>query len=97
MLIPAPLFPHKISKGYADPSGSVVRSVNGTAVKSLAQLVALLRDLKDEFVTFEFEGRGEEALVFRRTEIVAATDEILTDNGVRAQGSPELMKIWQGT
>ena len=97
VLIPAPLFPHKISKGYADPSGSVVRSVNGTAVKSLAQLVALLRDLKDEFVTFEFEGRGEEALVFRRTEIVAATDEILTDNGVRAQGSPELMKIWQGT
>jgi hypothetical protein len=66
-------------------------------VKSLAQLVALLRDLKDEFVTVEFEGRGEEALVFRRAEMVAATDEILTDNGVRSQGSPELMKIWQGT
>jgi PDZ domain len=52
--------------GYSDPSGSVVKSVNRTPVKSLAQLVALLRDLKDEFVTFEFEGRGEEALVFRR-------------------------------
>jgi S1-C subfamily serine protease len=96
VLIPAPLFPHKISKGYSDPSGSVVKSVNGTSVKSLAQLVALLRDLKDEFVTVEFEGRGEEVLVFRRAEMVAATEEILTDNGVRAQGSPDLMKVWQG-
>jgi hypothetical protein len=35
-------------------------------------------------------------LVFRRAEMVAATEEILTDNGVRAQGSPDLMKVWQG-
>jgi S1-C subfamily serine protease len=96
VMIPAPLFPHKISKGYGDPSGAVIKTVNGTAIKGLAQLVALLRDLKDEFVTFEFDGRAGEALVFRRAEMLAATDEILSDNGVRAQGSPELMKIWQG-
>jgi hypothetical protein len=33
--------------------------------------------------------------VFPRKEMVAATEEILTDNGVRAQGSPDMMEIWQ--
>jgi hypothetical protein len=27
--------------------------------------------------------------------MVAATDEILNDNGVRAQGSPDTMAVWQ--
>ncbi len=27
---------------------------------------------------------------------LAATDDILTDNGVRAQGSPDMLAIWQG-
>jgi hypothetical protein len=27
--------------------------------------------------------------------MLAATDDILTDNGVRAQGSPNMMAIWQ--
>jgi hypothetical protein len=26
--------------------------------------------------------------------MVAATDEILTDNGVRSQASPRLLKVW---
>jgi len=95
VVVPAAMFPHRISKGYTSPRGEVVKSVNGTAVKSLAHLVGLLRDLKDEFVTFEFDGRLGEALVFRREEMLAATEQILTDNGVRAQGSPDLMKIWQ--
>ena len=96
VLVPSPLFPHRISQGYGDPSASVVKSVNGTRIRSLAHLVGLLRDLKDEFVTFEFDSRLAEALVFRRADALAATEEILNDNGVRAQGSPELMKIWQG-
>jgi S1-C subfamily serine protease len=94
VVVSAPLFPHKLSEGYSNPFGSVVSAVNGTHVKSLAHMVALLRDLKDEFVTFEFDQRGGETMVFSRKAIVAATDEILTDNGVRAQGSPELMKVW---
>ena len=94
VVVPAPLFPHRISKGYGSPAGAVVKSVNGTAIRSLDHLVALLRDLKDEYVTFEFDGRLGEALVFRRAEMLAATEQILTDNGVRAQGSPEVLKIW---
>ena len=37
-------------------------------------------------MTIEFDQKGGEALVFSRQAIMAATDEILTDNGVRAQG-----------
>ena len=96
MIVPSPLFPHALSKGYGNPSGEIVKSVNGTPVKSLAQLVALLRDLKDEFVTIDFDNLTGEALVFPREQTVAATEEILTDNGVRAQGSADMLKIWQG-
>ncbi|HEY6824804.1 MAG TPA: trypsin-like peptidase domain-containing protein, partial [Steroidobacteraceae bacterium] len=95
VILPAPLFPHALSKGYSDPTGCVVKSVNGTPVRSLAHLVALLRDLKDEYLTLDFDNRASEAMVFPRAQLVAATEAILTDNGVRAQGSPDMMKIWE--
>ena len=95
VVISSPFFPHKLSNGYSNPAGSVVYSINGTRVRSLKQLVALLRDLKDPFVTIEFDQKGNEALVFSRPAMLAATDEILTDNGVRAQGSPNMMEVWQ--
>jgi S1-C subfamily serine protease len=95
VVISSPFFPHKLANGYGNPTGSVVYSVNGTPIKSLKHLVALLRDLKDPFVSIEFFSKGGEALVFSREAIMAATDEILTDNGVRSQGSPELMTVWQ--
>jgi S1-C subfamily serine protease len=95
VIVSSPFFPHKLANGYGNPTGAVVYSVNGTPVKSLKHLVALLRDLKDPFVTFEFGGKGGEALVFSRPAIMAATDDILTDNGVRAQGSADMMTVWQ--
>jgi hypothetical protein len=72
-----------------------VYSVNGTRIKSLRHMVAVLRDLKDPFVTFEFDQKGGEALVFSRPAIMSATDDILMDNGVRAQGSPDTLAVWQ--
>jgi hypothetical protein len=95
VVISSPFFPHKLANGYSNPAGSVVKSVNGTHVRSLKHLVALLRDLKDPFVTIEFDQKGNEALVFSRPAMLAATDEILTDNGVRAQGSSDMMAVWQ--
>jgi PDZ domain len=95
VVVSSPLFPHKLSKGYSNPSGGVVLAVNGTKIRSLAHLVAVLRDLKDEFVTIEFEGEAGEGLVFPRAETVAATEDILNDNDVRAQGSPDMLKVWQ--
>jgi S1-C subfamily serine protease len=95
VVISSPFFPHKLVNGYSNPAGSVVYSVNGTHVRSLKHLVAILRDLKDPFVTVEFDQKGNEALVFSRPAMLAATDEVLTDNGVRAQGSPNMMTVWQ--
>jgi S1-C subfamily serine protease len=96
VVLSSPLFPHKLARGYSNPAGSVVSAVNGTRVRSLAHLVQVLRDLRDPFVVIEFDNRGGEALVFPREETLAATEEILTDNGVRAQGSPEMLELWKG-
>lgn len=96
VMIASPLFPHALSKGYSNPAGQTVKSVNGIPVKSLAQMVAALRDLRDEFVTIDFDNQLGENLVFPREQTVAATEAILAENGIRAQGSPDMMKIWQG-
>ena len=96
VIVPAPLFPHPLSKGYSDPTGSVLKAVNGTPVRSLAHLVGLLRDLKDDYVVLDFDNRASEAMVFPRAQLVSSTEAILSDNGVRAQGSPDMMKVWEG-
>jgi len=62
--------------------------------KNLRHLVELLRDAKGDHIVFDFHGKGHEILVFPRKDMVAATDEILTDNGVRSQASPELLAVW---
>jgi S1-C subfamily serine protease len=95
-VVSSPFFPNNLAKGYSNPSAGVIYSINGTQVRSLKHLVTILRDLKDEFVVVEFDHRGGEALVFPRKEMVDSTEEILTDNGVRAQGSPDMMDVWQG-
>ncbi len=96
VVVSSPFFPHDLSKGYSNPSAGVVYSINGTRIRSLVHLVTLLRDLKDDYVVFEFDHRGGEALVFPRKQTVESTEAILTDNGVRAQASSELLDIWQG-
>ncbi len=95
VVVSSPFFPNDLAIGYSSPAGEVVRSVNGVRVTSLAQLVATLRDLKDEFVTIDFDQRSGETLVFPRKAIVASTDAILGDNDVRAQGSPDTLAVWR--
>jgi S1-C subfamily serine protease len=94
VLISSPFFPHKLAKGYDNPISRVVQTINDVAIKNLSHLVTVLRDTQDEFITIKFAGRATEALVFARKDIIAATDDILSDNGVRAQGSPDILKIW---
>ncbi len=93
-MVSSPFFPHKLASGYSSQSAGVVYSVNGTQIHSLKHLVAVLRDLQDEFVVFQIDHRDGEALVFRRKEMIDATEDILTDNGVRAQGSPDMLEVW---
>lgn len=92
--ISSPFFPHKLSKGYGNPVLKVIQSVNRRAVKNLPNLVEIIRDSKDEFLTIECAGRSSETLVFPRKEMISATEAILTDNGIRSQGSSEVMSIW---
>jgi S1-C subfamily serine protease len=96
VVVASPFFPSRLSEGYSSPTAMVVATVNGVHIRSLAHLVGVLRDLQDENVVIEFAGRNGESLVFPRAQIVAATEGILTDNGVRAQGSADMLAIWQG-
>jgi S1-C subfamily serine protease len=94
VVVASPFFPHKLCEGYTNPMTEVVKSVNGIPIRNLPHLVEVLRNCKDEFVMFEFDNRFGETLIFRRDDIVAATDDILTDNGIRSQGTPDEMAIW---
>jgi S1-C subfamily serine protease len=96
VVVAGPFFPSKLAEGYSNPTAMTVATVNGIHIRSLAHLVSVLRDLQDANVVFEFENRSGEAMVFPRAQMVAATESILTDNGVRAQGSTDMLAIWQG-
>jgi S1-C subfamily serine protease len=94
VIIASPFFPHKLAKGYDNPRAQVVKAVNGIPVKNINHLVEILRDAKDEFITIQCHTRYGETMIFPRDQMVAATDEILTDNGVRSQGSADTLAIW---
>ena len=94
VVVSSPFFPHKLAKGYDSPISQVVKTINGISIKNLGHLVEVLRDSKDQFIVIKFDGRVGEGLVFPRAEMLAATEEILTDNGVRSQGSPDTLAIW---
>jgi hypothetical protein len=50
--------------------------------------------LKDDFIELAFAREGTESMIFPRKEMLAATDDILTDNGIRSQGSPDTLAVW---
>jgi S1-C subfamily serine protease len=94
VFIPSPFFPSKLSTGYKDPELRTVRAVNGIPIKNLRHLVGLLRDSRERFLVFEFADQHVDKLVFRRADLIAATESILADNGVRSQGTPDTMAEW---
>lgn len=87
-------FPHKIAAGYGSLSYQVVNSVNGIRIRNLKHLVEVLRDSKDEFIVIKFQARFAQNLVFRRQEMLDSTEDILADNSIRSQGSPDTMAVW---
>ena len=90
VMVPSPFFSHRLTKGYDSPTLHVVAKVNDVPVKNLAHLVEILHDSKDEFLEFRFAETEVETLVFRRQEMLDATEDILTDNGIRKQYSDDL-------
>lgn len=95
VVVTSPMFPHAIGKGYDNPFTKVVREINGKKVKNLRHMVELLRDSKEKFTTIVFDDRFSESIVFNHQEAVKATDEILSDNGVRQRASDDLMAVWE--
>ena len=94
VIIGHPLFTHKISKGYKTPYTTAVAEINGVRIRNLKHLVEVLRDATEPFVEFTFHGKFSEAVVFKRKDVQDATEEILSDNGIRQQCSPELAPVW---
>jgi S1-C subfamily serine protease len=95
VVIPAPMFPHRLDVGYSSPIMKVVKAINGVPIRNLRHLVETLRDSKDKYLSIRFADHASESIVFNRQEILAATDEILTDNGVRQQASDDLRAVWE--
>jgi hypothetical protein len=96
VVVAAPMFPHRIGKGYDNPQTKVIKDVNGVAIKNLRHLVEVLRDSKEKFTTIRFDDKFSETIIFDHQEALKATDEILSDNGIREQSSEDLSAVWNG-
>jgi S1-C subfamily serine protease len=96
VVVSSPFFPHKLVTGYGNRFGSVIYSINKVPVRSLRHLVALLRDLKDDLVVIHFDQRAGETIVLPRKAMLEATESVLADNGIRQQGSQDMMDVWNG-
>lgn len=94
--VAAPIFPHKIAKGYDNPFTKVIKEVNGVKVKNLRHLVELLRDTKEKYTTIKFNDRASETIVFDHKAALSATDDVLSDNGIRQRASDDLSAVWDG-
>ena len=95
VIVGHPLFSHKISKGYRMTYSMALAEVNGVRIRNLKHLVEFLRDNRDEYAAFRFHGKGSDNIVLKRADVAAATEEILSDNGIREQGSGEVMRVWR--
>ena len=94
VVVTAPMLPNRITRGYVEPFGQVVETVNGTRIQNLRHLVETLRDCKDEFLTFRFAEEGSETLVFRRQAILEATEPLMSQNGIPRRGSEDVLAVW---
>jgi S1-C subfamily serine protease len=94
VVVTSPMLAHRMTRGYGEPIGQVVESVNATRIKNLRHLVETLRDSRDEFLTFRFAEEGAETLVFRRQAMLDATDPLMRQNGIPRRGSDDVLAVW---
>jgi len=94
VVVSSPFLPHALAKGYGNPVSFVVKAVNGIPIRNLSHLVQVLRDSRAEFDEFTFWGKAVESMIFPRKNMRAATEELLTDNGIRSQGSQRIIAVW---
>ena len=95
VVVSSPFFPHKLSKGYDSPFAQVVEygqrredQEPRPPGRDAARLQGRVRDHR------VLTGGVGKRWCFRARRWSAATDDILTDNGVRSQGSADTLAIW---
>jgi hypothetical protein len=74
------------------------RTTSRESPKSLCVILlpwnTLVAVLECRIVEFTFLCKFTDTIVFRRKEALDATEEILSDNGIRQQCSPDVAPIW---
>ncbi len=93
VIVSTPMFPHRITKGYDSPMLGVVSEVNGQKIQNLAGLVKVMENADGPFIEIKFASERHEHIVFKREELLAAMDDILTDNGIRSRSSNDLRDL----
>lgn len=99
VVVASPMFPHRITNGYDDANRTVLSEINGIPVKNLRHVMEIIRDNQDPQITLKFASSGvltHETMVFRRDELLAATNRILEENGIRYPYSADLRSVWEG-
>jgi S1-C subfamily serine protease len=94
VVVTSPMLPNRMTRGYGEPLGQVVESVNGARIKNFRHLVEVIRDCRDEFLTFRFAEYGAETMVFRRKAMLDATEPLMSQNGIPHRGSDDVMATW---
>ena len=94
VVVTSPMLPHRITRGYGEPIGQVVESVDGTKIKNLRHLVETIRDGRGDFLTMRFAEDGAETLVFRRTAMLDATEPLMGQSGIPRRGSEDVLAVW---
>ena len=64
-------------------------------IRSLKHLVEVLRDLKDDLIVIHYDQRWGETMVLPRKAMIQETEVVLSDNGIRSQGSADMMAVWR--
>ena len=95
IVISSRMFSNKITKGYGDPFTQVIKDINGIKIKNIKHLVEVIRDIKGSYIEINFEGNFVETMIFRKKEMDAVTEDILSENGIRFQCSNDLMPLLQ--
>jgi S1-C subfamily serine protease len=93
LVILAAMLPHKTVRGYNDPMSAVVGEVDGVRIKNLRHLAETLRDARGDQVVVSFLDRGSDVLVLDRKAVLAASEQILSENGIRKAYSDDLKGV----
>jgi hypothetical protein len=93
LVVAVSMFPHRLVQGYSEPSLWIVDQVDGVVVKNLRHLAELLRDARGDRVTITFRDKHAGVYVLDRKQVLAAQEQILSDNSVRKPYSDDLKPV----